>query len=235
VSNTGRPYTLATNYIYNIPSLAKALRFDNAVSRGIFDGWQLAHLLTFFGGQPYTPSFSIQEANTGTSISTPLVFLGTPDLTPRSTIAGSLSSTNPSLYFNPANLGLPGIYPAGNGTGPRNYLTAPGTFVNDMTLSKQFRIVEGKTLEFRVAGYNVFNQVRRTGLNSGVQYKANGAVYSDGFAVYNLPDQLAQRALASGITNPTNIYYQYRSGAGYSNITTVQPMRIVEVGLKFRF
>ena len=31
------------------------------------------------------------------------------------------------------------------------------------------------------------------------------------------------------------IYNQYLTGAGYDNLTTVQPMRIIEIGLKFRF
>jgi hypothetical protein len=234
VSNTGRPYSLSSNYIYTVPKFSKKLGWNNIFAQTALDGWQFAHLLSFFGGQPYTPSFSIQQANTGTSVNTGLVFLGTPDLTPRAGIGGDLGATG-VLQFNPAGLSIPGIYPANAGTGPRNFLTAPGTFVNDMTLTKQFRILEGKTLEFRAAAYNVFNQVRRTNLNTGVQYKANGAAYSNGFTVYNTPDQLAQRSAASGVTNPTNLYNQYRSGVGYTNITSVQPMRILELGLKFRF
>ncbi len=235
VSNTGRPYTLATNYIYNLPNFAEKIGFSNIVTRGALNGWQFAHLLTFFGGQPVTPTFSIQESNTGSSVSTPLVFLGTPDLTPRLGVTGDLASTNSSIYFNPSAVSIPSVYPSNPGTGPRNFFNAPGTFVNDMTLTKHFRIAEGKTLEFRAAGYNVFNMVRRTGINSGVQYKANGATYAQGFNVYNLPDQLAQRAIASGTTNPVTIYNQYRTGVGYSNVTSVQPMRIIEFGLKLRF
>jgi hypothetical protein len=161
--------------------------------------------------------------------------MGTPDITPRLAINGSLSPTASRLYFNPSKLGVPAIFPSANGTGSRNFLTAPGTFANDMSLTKRFRIAEGKSLEFRVNAYNVFNQVRRVSLNTSVQYKANGADYASGFAVYNLPDQLAQRTVAAGITNPTAVYNQYRSGVGYANLTTTQPMRIVELGVKLRF
>ena len=56
-----------------------------------------------------------------------------------------------------------------------------------MTLTKQFCIVAGKTLELRAAGYNVFNQVRRTTVNSGVQFKANGASYSHGLRFTTRP------------------------------------------------
>ena len=233
-SNTGRPYSLANNYIYKLPKLSEKLGWSNPVSRTVLDGWQFAHVLSFFGGQPYTPSFSIQQANTGSGVNTGLTFLGTPDISPRAGVSGDLGATG-VLQFNPAGLSIPAMFPTGTGIGPRNFLNAHGTFVNDMTLTKIFKITEGTTLEFRAAGYNVFNQVRRTNLNTSVQYKANGASYANGFTVYNTPDQLAQRAAASNVTSPTALYNQYRSGVGYTNITSVQPMRILELGLKFRF
>ena len=67
-----------------------------------------------------------------------------------------------------------------------------------------------------------------------MQYKANGATLAQGFTVYNTPDQLAQRAQASNL-NALGVYNQYRTGVGTWNLTSVQPMRIMEVGLKFRF
>jgi hypothetical protein len=233
-SGAMRTDNLSINYLYQLPQFAsQTLGWHNIVARSALDGWQFAHNLTFFGGLPISPSFSVQEANTSSSISVPTVLMGTPDLTPRLGVTGNLTSTNSTLYFNPSALSVPQIYPAGNGTGPRNYITQPGTFSNDMTMSKKFTIVEGKTLELRVSAYNAFNQVRRTTINSSVQFKANGASYSNGFYVYNTPDQIVSRL--SPTTNPVAAYNQYRTGVGYSNITNVLPMRILEVGLKFRF
>jgi len=77
--------------------------------------------------------------------------------------------------------------------------------------------------------------VRRTYVNSSVLYKAQGARYSNGFAVYNLPSQLAQEAAVSGITNSLSIYNQYITAAGTVTLTNVQPMRILELALRFRF
>jgi len=234
VSQYNRQQTLAMNYIYDLPKWAAKLGSNHAAG-AVLEGWQFAHLLAFFSGLPYSPQFSIQQANTGSTINLQQVFMGTPDITPRLAINGSLSPTASRLYFNPSKLGVPAIFPSANGTGSRNFLTAPGTFANDMSLTKRFRIAEGKSLEFRVNAYNVFNQVRRVSLNTSVQYKANGADDASGFAVYNLPDQLAQRTVAAGITNPTAVYNQYRSGVGYANLTTTQAMRIVELGVKLRF
>jgi hypothetical protein len=136
--------------------------------------------------------------------------------------------------FNPQSFGVQAAYPSTTGNGPRNFLTAPGTFSNDMTLTKRFNITESKTLELRVNAYNAFNQVRRVNLNTSIQYKAQGASFSSGFAVYNTPDQLAARAQAAG-SNALTTYNQYVSGVGNQNLTSVEPMRIMEVGLKFRF
>ena len=74
---------LSINYTYDIPKFARMLHLDNKFGREVFDGWRLAHLITFFSGSPYSPSFSVQEANTTTDVSLGNVFLGTPDLTPR--------------------------------------------------------------------------------------------------------------------------------------------------------
>jgi hypothetical protein len=228
-----RVNNFSLNYLYQLPRISSKLGMHNIVARSALDGWQFAHHFSMFGGLPISPAFSIQEANTGSNISVQNVFMGTPDVTPRLGIAGGLASPNSAEYFNPNGLSVPQIYPTGNGTGPRNYITQPGTFGNDMTMSKKFTIVEGKTLELRVSAYNAFNQVRRTTINSSITYKAQGAAYSNGFQVYNTPDQVLSRLAAN--TNPLTAFNQYRTGVGYSNLTNVLPMRILEVGLKFRF
>ncbi len=233
-SGAMRTSNLAMNYVYQLPMFAShVLGWHNIVARSAMDGWQFAHVLVFYGGLPITPAFSVQESNTGTSVSVPLTFMGTPDVTPRLGIGGSLSAPNNTMFFNPSNLAIPQLYPTANGTGPRNYITQPGTFGNDMTMSKRFTIREGKTLELRVSAYNPFNNVRRTTINSSVQYKAQGATYASGFQVYNTPAQVAARVPAG--TSAITTFNQFRGGVGYYNLTNVLPNRILELGLKFRF
>jgi hypothetical protein len=233
-SGAMRTSTLAMNYVYQLPNFASRwLGWHNIVARSAMDGWQFAHVLSFYGGLAITPSFSIQEANTGTSISIPNVFMGTPDVTPRLGVAGNPSTIVNSMMFDPYNLTVPQMYPTGNGTGPRNYITEPGTFGNDMTVSKRFMIREGKTLELRVSAYNPFNNVRRTTINSSIQYKSLGSTYASGFEVYNTPQQVAARVPAG--TSAITTFNQFRGGVGYYNLTNVLPNRILELGLKFRF
>jgi hypothetical protein len=101
-----------------------------------------------------------------------------------------------------------------------------------MTLTKAFTIRENHAFELRAAFYNAFNQVRQTTINTGVQYKANGRNFSDGFTLFNTPEALAARnPNLSGVA----LYNQYRTGVGHYNVTDVNVMRVIEIGLKYRF
>ncbi len=231
-----RRHVLSVNYTYDIPSPAKLLNFDNPVGRQVFGGWRMGHLFTFVSGQRTTVDLSsIQQA--GTTANVPelqKLFLGTPDLNPRLGLKGDISASNPDQahLFDPSKFSVPGFYPAFDGTGARNYLERPGNFANDMTLTKAFTIKENHAFELRAAFYNAFNQVRRTTINTGIQYKANGRTLADGFTVFNSPEALLVRnANLSG----TALYNQYRAGAGHINLTDVNVMRVIEIGLKYRF
>jgi hypothetical protein len=229
-----RSHVLTANYTYDVPKFARILHFDNAFGREVFDGWRLSHVLTFFSGAPYSPSFSVQEANNTTTVSLGNVFLGTPDLTPRPAITGSVNSAPANLTFNPGALGVPALYPAADGTGQRNFINGKGSFTNDLSVVKTIRITEKHGIELRASAFNLFNSVRRINTLSSIQFKANGATAAAGFSIINSPDQLA--ALQSAKTSdPVSIFNAYRTGAGYIDLTNVQPMRLMEIGLKFRF
>jgi hypothetical protein len=117
----------------------------------------------------------------------------------------------------------------------RNFINGPGSFNNDVSVVKTIRITERHSVELRGTAFNLFNNVRRLNTNAAVQYKANGSTYSDGFSITNTPDQLAASQAAKTPSNPVAIFNAYRTGVGAFDLTTVQPMRIVEIGLQFRF
>jgi hypothetical protein len=237
VSSTDRRQVLSLNYTYELPRFAERMSWKNGFTRAVFNGWSIAHLATFFSGVGISPGMSILQANTNTAVSLNPIFLGTPDLGPRLTLPGDKGAIGTDIYhwFDPTKVGVPAMYPSGDGTGPRNFINAPGGFSNDISIIKNFRIHESKVLELRANLFNAFNQVRRLGVNSTVQYKAQGRNYSDGFALYNTPEQLSARLAATGVTNPLTLYNSYRTGAGALNLTGVEQMRIIELGLKFRF
>lgn len=236
ISGTDRKHVASVNYTYDFPKFAGTLGWDNALSRRLLNDWQVAHMLTFFSGLPYSPTYSIQQANTSSGVGLNQVTLGTPDLTPRLTLTGDAEGSGDQAHlFNVSALSPSPVYPQADGTGIRNYLYAPGSWTNDISFVKIIRIHEDKAFELRANIYNPFNTPRRMTVISAVQYKAKGRTYADGFTVYNTPEALAQRLAATGVTNAQSLYNIYRTGAGHINLTDVMPMRIIEIGLKFRF
>jgi hypothetical protein len=231
-----RRHVFTVNYTYDIPSVAKRLHFDNPVGRAVFSDWRMGHLFTFVSGQLTTVSLgSIQQAsNTSNVANLSTLYLGTPDLSPRLVLTGDPNAVNRDVahYFDSSKFALPAVYPAYDGTGERNYIRRPADFANDMTLTKAFKIRESHAFELRAAFYNAFNNVRRQTINTSIQYKANGKTFADGFTLFNTPEALASRN--SNLTG-TALYNQYRTGIGHTNMTDVNVMRVIEIGLKYRF
>jgi hypothetical protein len=231
-ANTDRRHVLTANYTYEFPKLAEMTPWNNVFMRQLLNNWALAHMMTFFCGQNFTPGFSVQQASTTTGVDMSRVMLGTGDLGTRLQLAGDpngVANRDLAHQFAVAALALPAM--GTDGTGPRNYVLGRGSFSNDINISKEFRIMESKALELRASLFNAFNQVRRIGINTGVQYKAQGKTMADGFKIINTPE--ANAAATTG--DALRIYNAYRVGVGHVNLTGVEPMRIIEIGLKFRF
>lgn len=236
-ANNDRNHVVAVNYTYDVPSLAKKMGWNNGFARQLFDNWGIAHLMNFYSGQPLTPGISYQYANNTQGVANiNNLFTGSPDFAPR-----LLATENPNIgtgdiarAYNIDPFYLPGI--PGDGSGSRNYLWSPGTFSNDINISKDFRIREGMGLELRASMFNPFNQVRRQDLNTTHQFKFKGATFAQGYSLFNSPDQLVAN-LVSRSPNATEAekYNQYRNGVGHYNITSVMDMRRIEIGLRFKF
>jgi hypothetical protein len=235
VLNTDRRHIFNLNYSYDLPRLARTFRFDNALGRGLLNNWRFAHLLQYYSGQAYSPTFAVQQSGTTTNVDLARVFLGTPDLTPRVGISGDPNGVNKDTahQFDPAALTVPSIFPQGVGAGLRNFIDGRGEFSNDMSVFKEIHITEKHFFELRANFYNAFNQPRWTVVNSNVQFKAKGRTLGDGFTVFNTPEAVVGRLAAN--TNPATAFNQYRSGVGHVNLTTVEPMRIIELSVKFHF
>jgi hypothetical protein len=229
VLSNDRKNVLSASYSYDIPKVSKTIHFDNGFGQRVLDNWRLAGVYTYFSGAPYSPSFSIQQSTSTTNVSLGNIFLGTGDLTPRLLATGSPNSASGPLYFDATGLGLPGL--GSTGTGPRNFLNGLGSFNYDMSLIKMIKVTEKRGIELRINAFNPFNNVRRINTNSTIQYKANGPSYSNGFTIINTGAALAAAQLAAG--KPA--FQGYINGEGLVSLTNVQPMRIVEIGLRFRF
>ena len=237
---TDRLHVANINYIVEMPAVAQHLRLGNAVGRAILDDWKVAHLFTVFSGQDYSPTLALQPARTTSNLSAAQmnqIFLGTPDLAPRSVLLKDPNSgtTDFQHQFNASALALPAIYPASDGTGVRNFLRGRPSFGNDLSFVKNFVVQRSRVFELKANFYNIFNSVRRSTVNSNITYKAKGATFAEGFDILNTPEANLERSKASGVTDPLQLYNQFRSGVGHVNVTTVSAPRIVEIGFALRF
>ncbi|HVB34418.1 MAG TPA: carboxypeptidase-like regulatory domain-containing protein [Patescibacteria group bacterium] len=135
------------NFIYD-PNIGRGRAF---LSRGlvgrVFEGWQMAGILTFQTGLPYDV-FSYQD-NQHTGV--PARATVTPGPNPLAT--SSETFTGPRNYiFSPGTFGVPSNL-------PRNFFYGPGTNNWDFELNKDTSITERAKFELRFEFYNLFNHV----------------------------------------------------------------------------
>jgi hypothetical protein len=102
-------------------------------------------------------------------------------------------NTNPrqgSAMFDAARFSLPALGAMGNAR--RRFFSGPGLENFDATLSRNFTIHEGQTLEFRAEAFNVFNHAQFFGASS---VEGNISSGSFGHAVSADSPRLMQLAL----------------------------------------
>ena len=187
-----RSHSLAFNYIYDIPSLARTNSFlDNSLGRQIFGGWQLSGVSSFTVGAPLTLGYSLtgigaQERNrriTGSEDFAPrLVLTCNPNL-PR--------SERTTLAFIDTKCVAPGLKGSiGNDSGV-DTVRGPGLNNWDISIFKKFNYGESaeRYIQLRLEMYNAFNHTNWATMNSTAQINPNtgqianlpSAVGRDGF------------------------------------------------------
>ncbi|PYS13389.1 MAG: hypothetical protein DMG17_18905 [Acidobacteria bacterium] len=187
-----RSRSLAFNYIYDIPSLARTNSFlDNSLGRQIFGGWQLSGVSSFTVGAPLTLGYSLtgigaQERNrriTGSEDFAPrLVLTCNPNL-PR--------SERTTLAFIDTKCVAPGLKGSiGNDSGV-DTVRGPGLNNWDISIFKKFNYGESaeRYIQLRLEMYNAFNHTNWATMNSTAQINPNtgqivnlpSAVGRDGF------------------------------------------------------
>ncbi len=129
----------------------------------IIGGWQLAGILTFQGGLPFTPTLGAADP-TGTGRSYGL----RPDV--RGT--GEVANPDRNQWFNIADFPIPAQFTIGNAG--RGILRGPGISNQDLSLMKNFRFSESKYLQFRLEYFNAFNVTNLSNPNSAVDLPAVG-------------------------------------------------------------
>jgi hypothetical protein len=163
-----RRHNFTFNYIYEVPNISRRFgRADNAVTRAIFNGWQISGITRFQSGGPFGVGFNVPDINnqniTGSYTEPARVGL----------IGDPLQGTSDDPYnrLNPAAFNVPAVGSIGLDA-PVNYLTGPGVNSWDMSLQKSFSVKEKLRLQLRADAFNVFNHTQFDGINSNITFRS---------------------------------------------------------------
>ena len=192
VLNTDRSHVVNANYQID---LGRRFHGDNPFVRGLANGWQFSGITTFQSGpniQAASPtgfnlSFNPTDS-TGNALSN-YTQLGTSDYilmpaltcNPTAGLAGN-HYVDGSCFSVNSTVGQ-------NGTIQMPYMHAPGYVNTDITLMKNFNIGERQKLQFRVAGFNVFNHPLWSLNNSDALHLTMHQNSSGTWSVSNNPSQ----------------------------------------------
>jgi len=247
-----RTHVFNLSYNWSLPRLARG-KFDNTVTRGIFNGWQLSGITTVQSGIPVRLKFTGDIA-TGSQA---LAWYGS-DAFNGTNAGASLGAVTPLYIGNPqvggttlgakaydlSKLAIPS-FPNTGPSQPPFYIRTPGRSNFDISFFKNFNISESKKLQFRTGLFNVFNQAYPTQINT----TSTNLTGSDIFLTL---DTVCLRRLNVANGNGTNVAnpcdptggFRFTDGrAGdrsdtinnFGKIVNKHGRRIVEFALKFNF
>lgn len=166
VRDTDRTHILNVSWNAFLPDGAKGA-MDNAVGRGLLNGWQLSGIYTFSSGTPLRLNFSGAAAGGNASSA----YYGTPDDVLIAQGGGNFAagiapsySCNPSLsgknvgekLLDLSCISVPGFGQPGQVIAPYD-LRTPSRQNTDLTLFKNFALKGEQKLQFRVGLFDLFN------------------------------------------------------------------------------
>jgi hypothetical protein len=142
-------HNMVVSYIWDIP-VGSGRRFDvpNPWLNAIVGGWQFNGITTARSGTPFTPSLSVNPAQSGHA-------------RPDRIADGNLPRDERSAdrWFDPS--AFVAAVPFNIGNAGRNILIGPGVFNTDFGLFKRFRFDSAgrqREVQLRIEAFNVFNE-----------------------------------------------------------------------------
>lgn len=178
LSTTDQPHLVNAFYSYQLP-FGKGQSFDpeNTVARALVGGWQISGITRYASGTPlgpFTANCNVPQAGTCWASYNPN-FTGSAQLEGEGSVKPFIDV---NAFVNPAAFTY-GNTPATGAYGLRN----PHFFNQDVSLSRNFQILENLRFVFGADGFNVFNNVRLGGINTNI----TNANFGRASAQVNLP------------------------------------------------
>lgn len=166
-----RTHNLTINYIYKLPGLSKKLG-DHAVTRQVFDGWEVSGITTFLSGSPSGIGYTLVQGNdiiggTGGGLDSRVVLIGDPVL-PK-------DERTFARHFNTSAVRPPTRAELVIGNAAKDLIRGPGTNNWDISLFKNF--VFGREgafrMQYRLETYNTFNHTQFNGVDTTGRFDLN--------------------------------------------------------------
>jgi hypothetical protein len=205
VAPQNQDHSLVINYTWDLPDGSRL--WNNAVMRGVLDGWQLAGENAFVSGEwagvtmSTTDGFDFTGGDGGTGGG-----LGGSNPLPTGFTNDGLRVVRPDIvgvvelprgerdpltgWFNTAAFARPsgrGDY----GDAARTLFQRPGVNNWNLSLFKNFGLGGSRKLQFRVEAYNLLNHTQFQEINRNAQFDANGRQVNQNFGT------------VLGVTSPT--------------------------------
>ena len=237
-----RTHVFNLSYNYNLPKLARGM-LDNAVTRGVLDGWQMSGITTFQTGTPIRLRFTGDLA----SGSQALAWYGTDAFVSNGQSAGAIT---PVFLGDPRTgtkklggkildinaLAIPTFGKSGPAQ-PPFYVRTPSRSNFDVSFFKNFEITESKKIQFRTGFFNLFNQAYPTRIDVG--NPGSSDIYLTLNTVCNKTVASAPNGVGGTKTNfcdPTGGFsFTKDTVDNFGKITNKHGRRIVEFAFKFYF
>jgi hypothetical protein len=164
--NFNRTQMMSVNYLYDVPGLGK--KFGIRQLGWVTDNWQLSGVTTFQTGAPFTPGFATTNSQNTT---------GSTDGARIQVVSNPYDNIPKGLYFNPAAFVVPAIHTFGNAGA--NILYGPGFANWDLSATKRFKFREGRSLAFRLEGFNVWNHTNFNGVYTTANFNPTLGTQTD--------------------------------------------------------
>jgi hypothetical protein len=242
-----RTHVFNLSYNWSVPKLARG-KMSNAVTDGVFNGWQISGITTVQSGIPIRLKFTgalaqateavawygsdaFNGTNAGASLGaiTP-IYLGNPQ------VGGTAVGTK---AYDLSQIAIP-KFPNTGPSQPPFYIRTPGRSNFDISFFKNFNITEQKKIQFRTGLFNVFNQAYPTQINVTSTNPNDSDIYL-ALDTECDPANMVRRPTGDGgnvasVCDPTKPFrFTQNTINNFGKIQNKRGRRIVEFALKFYF
>jgi len=177
-------------HVFNLSAVAQVPAFSNNILRRIASDWQLSPILKVKSGPYFTPNLGTDNLLNGETAGYQRPNR-MPDVNPY------MDHKSVDGWLNPKAFAVPP--PGTMGDVPRNSVQAPGMIQLDLSLSRTFRIAEGKSIQLRAEVFNLPNRLNAglpiAALNSGTFGKIQQDISGISSSLYSGDQRILQFAL----------------------------------------